>query len=127
MRKTVPFLLGMLLLAGCGDGGAARRAYLDSLVGRPEQEVVRQRGVPSRTYETGGQKFLAYDDRRLDIVPDPFFVGGFGGYGRLGGPFFGYYGGYGYPPLVVERGCETTFEVSGGRVQSWSLRGNSCQ
>lgn len=120
MRKTVPFLLGALALAGCGDGGAARRAYLDSLVGRPEQEVVRQFGVPLRTYETGGRKFLAYDDRRLDIIPDPFLVHGFGG------PAFGYFYS-GYPPLVVERGCETTFEVAGGRVQSWSLRGGECR
>ena len=27
---------------------------------------------------------------------------------------------------VVERGCETTFELAGGRVASWSLRGNAC-
>lgn len=121
MRNAAAFLLGTLLLAGCGDGGAARRAYLDSFVGRPEQELVRQFGVPTRTYETGGQKFLAYDDRRLDIIPDPLLVGGFGG------PFFGYYGSWGYPPLVVERGCETTFEVAGGRVQGWRLRGNGCR
>ena len=110
-------------MACCGYGVAARRAYLASLVGQNETELVRQFGVPTRTYEAGGRKFLAYDQRRLDIIPSGPFFGGYGGFGHFG-PGFGLYGAF--PPAVVERGCETTFEVDGGRVARWSLRGNTC-
>ncbi|MBC7800532.1 MAG: hypothetical protein H7Z10_07910 [Gemmatimonadaceae bacterium] len=113
------------LLSGCAPG-FDRPAFLTTFVGQPEAEVVRRLGVPSRTYETGskeagGRTFLAYSDRRIDIVPGGPFFGGFGyfggGYGRYGG---------GFPSQVIERGCETTFEVADGRVLSWSLRGNAC-
>ena len=120
-------LLLPLLLAACGDGGAARRAYLASLIGQNETDLVRQLGVPTRTYEAGGRKFLAYDQRRLDVIPAGPFFGGFGyGYGGFGhwGPGFGLYGAF--PPAMVERGCETTFELDGNRVAGWSLRGNAC-
>ena len=122
MMMCAPLLVA---LAGCGDGGAARLAFLASLVGQYETDLVRQLGVPTRSYETDGRKFLAYDQRRLDIIPAGPFFGGFG-YGRFGywGPGLGLYGAF--PPSVVERGCETTFELAGGRVASWSLRGNAC-
>ena len=120
----------LIALAGCGDGGAARMAFLTSLIGQNETDLVRLLGVPSRTYETAGRKFLAYDQRRLDIVPVGPLYGGFGyggfGYGGFGrwGPGFGPYAAF--PPVVVERGCETTFELAGGRVAAWALRGSLC-
>ena len=93
---------------------------LASLVGQPETEVVRQLGVPTRSYETGGRKFIAYDERRTELIPQAPFIGGFG--------YFGYgYGGFGgLPAQLIERGCETTLEVAGGRVVSWTLRGSAC-
>lgn len=112
----VPVLLLCLAAAACATG-PDRRVLLGALVGQPEAEVVRQFGVPDRSYETGGRKFIAYDERRTDVIPASPFLGGFG--------YFGYgYGGF--PPQLVERGCETTLEVAGGRVVSWSLRGNAC-
>ena len=111
-------MLLCLAAAACGTG-PDRRVVLSALVGQPETEVVRQLGVPSRSYETGGRKFIAYDERRTDLIPAAPFIGGFGylGYG---------YGGFAFPPQVIDRGCETTLEVAGGRVVSWSLRGNAC-
>lgn len=121
--RSSPLLL-VLALAACGNYGAERRAYLSSLIGAPEPELVRQLGVPSRSYETEGRKFVAYDERRVDLIPAGPFFGGFGyGYGGFGG---GYGGFGGFPPQIVERGCETTFEIGAGRVQSWALRGNAC-
>ena len=107
-------------VAGCAPG-VDRRAYLASLVGQPEAEVVRQLGVPSRAYETGGRKFIAYTEQRTDVLP----LGGFYG-GGLGfwGAGYGYFGGF--APQVIERRCETTFEIAEGRVLSWALRGNVC-
>ena len=117
-KPTLALLL--CTLAGACATGPDRRLVLASLVGQSETEVVRQLGVPTRSYETGGRKFIAYDERRTDVVPPQPFIGGFG--------YFGYgYGTFGaFPAQLVERGCETTFEVSGGRVVSWSLRGNAC-
>ncbi len=117
MRKIV-LLAFALTLASCVDPGAQRRAFLASLIGQPEAVAVQTLGVPTRTYQAGGTKFLAYDQRRVDVLPGGPFYGGYGyGWG-------GYYGGF--PPAVIERGCEMTLEVVGGTVRSWSLRGTVC-
>ena len=84
---------------------------------------MRRLGVPSRTYETGERKFLAYSEQHSDLIGGGPFFGGLGYFG----PGYGGYGGYGgFPTEVVERKCETTFEVGNGRVLAWSLRGNAC-
>lgn len=118
MKKALAWLL-CLAVAGCVTG-PDRRLLLTSLVGQPEAEIVRQFGVPTRTYEAGGRKFIAYDERHTDLIPPAPFIGGFG--------YFGYgYGTFGsFPARLIESGCETTFEVAGGRVVSWALRGNTC-
>ena len=124
----MPFLLLPALAACALNNGEERRAYLTSLVGAPEAELVRQLGVPTRSFETTGRRFVAYDERRVDVYPGGPFFGGFGGYGGFGYGGFGSGLGLGYAflPQVVERGCETTFEIGDGRVQSWALRGNAC-
>lgn len=109
-------ILCAALLAGCAPA-FDRPAFLATFVGQPEDELVRRLGVPSRTFEANGRKFLAYAERRSEIIP----VGaGFGGYGYFG-PSFGY-----IPSEVIDRSCETTFEVANGRVLTWLLRGNAC-
>lgn len=113
-RLMIPTVLAAFL-AGCAPA-FDRPAFLATLVGQPEAAVVRQLGVPSRTYETNGRKFLAYSERRVEVVP----VGLGYGYGYFG-PSFGY-----SPSQIIERACETTFEVGDGRVLTWSLRGNAC-
>ncbi len=118
-----PVLASALALAGCANGIAQREAELAPLVGQPESAVVQRLGVPTRTYETGGEKFLAYNQSRLDYEPGfgPYY-GGFYGRGFYGG---GFYGG-GFPPEIIQRDCETTFELANGAVKSFALRGNSC-
>jgi hypothetical protein len=113
-RVVLLLLIG--LLAGCVNQIAAREARLRPFIGQPESVLVQQLGVPSRTYETAGVKYLAYDEQSIDVVP------GFPNYN----PYFtGWYGG-GFPPQVVELRCETTFEVADGTVRSFNLRGNAC-
>lgn len=121
MRWTLPALAVMGLVA-CAPR-VDRRAYLSALVGQPETELIRQLGVPSRTYDTAGRRFVAYSERRTGIYGGPFFGGVSGGFGYFGGGY-GLYGAF--PAQVVERGCETTFELGEGRVLSWALRGNAC-
>jgi hypothetical protein len=118
MRR--PILLALaLLLTGCVDELAKREAVLNQFVGHPEPELVQQLGVPTRTYETAGVKYLAYDESRVDLIPPlpPFGAGPWWVYGSYGG---------GFPPQVVTLTCETTFAVAGGVVKSYTLRGNAC-
>ena len=115
MRRVVLLALAGLV-AGCVNQFAARQAYLSHFIGQPEAVLVQQMGVPMRSYETGGVKYLAYDESRVDILPafptyNPFFTGWYGG---------------GFPPQVVEWKCETTFAVSDDTVKSYTLRGNAC-
>lgn len=110
-------LLAMaLVLAACTNQLAVRQAQLNQFVGVPVGVLVQQLGVPNRTFETGGVKYLAYVDRRLDFVPYPPYP--------YGPPFWGWYGNY--PPQAVELVCETTFAVAHDVVQSFTLHGNAC-
>lgn len=117
MRRLLT--LGLLLpLLGCMPAISPRHvAFLNSLIGRSEADLVRAVGVPTRTYEAGGHKFLAYDRGSRAIYPDPVapYPWGWG---------WGY--GYGVFPEVVDYHCETTFEIAEGRVLTWARRGNAC-
>src|SRR3954467_6971343 len=98
MRRAVMLLLTGLL-TGCVNQLAVREARLGQLVGQPEAVLVQQMGVPTRAYETGGVKYLAYLEQRLEVMPS------FPSYGPY---FMGWYGG-GFPPQVLDLRCETTF------------------
>ena len=66
-RAIVLLLTG--LLAGCVNQLAVREARLRQFIGQPEAALVQQMGVPNRVYETGGVKYLAYDEHSIDVVP----------------------------------------------------------
>ena len=87
-------------------------AALNQLVGQPEQTLLLSMGVPIRSYETDGVKYLAYEERRVDIIP--------------GAPGIGVWNVGAIPPQPIERWCETTFQVAQGTVRSFILRGNAC-
>lgn len=115
-------LLALVLLGGCAAHALkVRRAYLTSLIGESEVALVRQMGVPTRTFEANGEKFLAYDTRHLEVVP-----------GFYGPPWFGpRFGPFAWSyawntPYVVARGCETTFEIKDEKVASFSVHGPDC-
>jgi hypothetical protein len=118
---AVVAILGTLpLLAACGDPVLEqRKAALGQLVGQTEAELVRQMGAPARSFESNGHRFLAYVEHRSELNPwtAPWTQHGY----RSGG-----FGGAEFPPEVLERACETTFEIADGRVQSFSLRGDAC-
>jgi hypothetical protein len=104
-------------LAGCTNQLAVRQAELNQWIGRPETELLTVMGVPDRTYEANGLKFLAYSDHRVEWLPGtpPYPYG----------PPFGWYAG-GIPPQAIALSCDTTFTISSGVVRSYSLRGNAC-
>jgi hypothetical protein len=114
-------LAAVLLLAACTTYSLEQRqAYLGQFVGHDEADVVRVLGVPPRTYEASGHRFIAYIEQRTDVVPGWY---GPGWYGPWGGP--GPWGG-GLPPEVIQRVCVTTFAIDAGKVTSFSLQGNAC-
>lgn len=111
----------VLLVAGCANELAEREAFLNTLVGHSEDDLVRTIGVPSRTFEVNGHRFLAYTESRVDVIPGSPGPGPWGwGWGWGGGY------GAGFLPVVVNRVCETTFEIFEGKVASYTLRGNAC-
>jgi len=88
-RLGLVLLIG--LLGGCTDMLAARQAQLNTFVGRSELDVVQAMGVPSRTFETNGVKFLSYQQQQTQVIPgSPWY---------WYGPVPGFYGGF--PPQVV--------------------------
>jgi hypothetical protein len=104
-------MLGLLLVAACDPYELQhRKQELAGYVGVSEADLVRAMGVPTRTFEAGGHRFLAYDQTTQTITPPPYPWG----YGA------------GFPAGVVNYTCETTFEIADGRVISTSLRGNAC-
>jgi len=121
MRKILPVsaALASLAVAGCVYPRPSHVAALNALVGKSETDLVRAEGVPTRTYQTGGSKFMAFSMSHVESVPGDYY--GWGGWGRWGGGW----GAWGYPE-VIERDCTTTFELKAGIVQGWTLRGNAC-
>lgn len=117
MRTIGLTIVAGMMLAGC-ETGPSRQQVLASMVGRPESDVIRAFGAPQRMIEANGHRFIAYEDTGVGYVPTaPFSPFGFG---------YGYGYGYGAVALPVVRSCETTLEINGGRVTSWTLRGNAC-
>lgn len=111
----------VLLLAGCATG-AKYEAALNSYVGKPELDLVRNWGAPAQTYETGGSKFLVYSSKRTLVFPgtSPMYTTSYSGYQayttEIGGT----------KPTSIPMSCETTFEVVDGKVSAWTYRGNDC-
>ena len=65
-------LAGVALLAGCAYPNPQHVAALNTLVGKSETDLVRAHGVPTRTYETGGRKFLSYNISRIESIPGDY-------------------------------------------------------
>lgn len=105
-------------LGGCATGPPLE-ARLQAWIGRSEGELVSAFGVPERTYEVEGRKFLQYEERRTQLVPgDPL---------RYGWPYRRYYGPAWAPPAYVVRQCDVTFALRKGVVESFSFRGDGCR
>lgn len=105
-----------LLLAGCATGPSLEQR-LTPLIGRSEGDLVAALGVPTRTYEADGRKFLQYEQRWAQVVPGDFY--GYGPYWRFP-PLW-------VPPAYVLRGCDITFTLQQGRVESFAWRGDGCR
>ena len=110
------WVMGLALAACCAgcarQGPSALDVKLASMVGQSETALVRQLGVPNRTLETGGHRFVAYVERRQSLVP---------GGGYWGPPWWGWSG-----TQVVTQSCVITFEIEADKVKGYSYRGDGC-
>jgi len=139
--RLIP-LAALLVLAGCETPSPAQRKLLDSMVGQPELSLIRQFGVPTRSFAANGHNFLAYIDSQTNYTGGgggwgwgwggggwgwggPGWGGGWGGWGGGPGGFGGYGGGPGWGTAYTSS-CQTTFEVAGGKVSAWTMRGDGC-
>ena len=101
----------MLCLAGCVvPTRAAFNAQMSAFIGRPEVDVIMAFGVPTRSAEAGGLRFIEYDRRRVVSWP--------GNNWYWGSPYFVDY--------VETRECRLTFTLRDGSVVHFDSRGNDC-
>lgn len=102
--------LALLLLAACATKGNYAK-LIDSWVGATELELVRIWGAPEQTYETDGRKFIVYtinehSSSKIRQTGDALTPSA--------------------SIKTIRLHCETTFELSGGIIQSWNKKGNAC-
>ena len=113
MRRLLP----LLLLAGCATGPGIE-ARLAPLVGGSEAALVEALGVPTRTHEAGGLRFLQYEERRQVLHQvDPYVGRPFGRFSPY--PIAG--------PILLTPSCDITFTLREARVESFTLRGDDCR
>ena len=121
MRPLIRFApLTALVLAACAQGPTLEQR-LSTYVNRTEGELVAELGVPVRTYDVEGRRFLQYEQRRTVAYSEP-------GYYRPWfspwGPQMGYWPA---PTTYAVVGCDITFALRQGRVESFTFRGQGCR
>ena len=119
MRRTL--ILLPLLLAACAQGPGLQER-LSAWVGRSEADLVAELGVPVRTYETEGRRFLQFEQWRTVAVSQPYWDRPMF---TPWGPRYGAWGGGGVAYATI--GCDITFEMRERRVASFSFRGEGCR
>ena len=119
MKKIALLIFVSIGLAGClttEEYAERRAAPYEIWMGQTELELVRVWGVPDRSYQTGGIKFLAFVKQTVvntpgvPAFPPPPAVPTIPA----------------TPPSVEIFTCTTTFEVSDGRLVGWSTNGDRC-
>ena len=117
MTARIALLSLPIALAACAAPGPTFDQRMATFVGRGEGDLVANLGVPVRTYETEGRRFLQFEEQRTILVPgDPW--GGFGpwGYRRV----------WAAPPSYAVTKCEVTFALRQNRVEGFTSRGEAC-
>jgi hypothetical protein len=99
MRKVAVFIIALGALAACNRTERMNEA-MDSWKGRSETDLIRHFGAPTSSADSGGSRFLTWDDRRVGVTMASY-----------SGTKF----------------CKRTFELQGGVVQHSSYEGNNCR
>ena len=118
-RALLALLLLPPLLTACAQGPTLQQR-LSTFVGQSEGDLVAQMGVPVRVHEAEGRRFLQFEQRRTVAISEPgFYRPHFGPWG----PRWAYAP---MPPSFAVYGCDITFALRDGRVESFTFRGQGC-
>jgi len=115
------FLVVAVLLTGCATTANYEKIWR-SWVGSSEKQLVSSWGVPDRTYEASGTKYLVYGRSSTAFIPgtppsyQTTFVGNTAYTTPVGGT----------APMAVNMSCVTTFEVEADTIRRWRWQGNNC-
>lgn len=113
MRSVL--LLPLLALGACATGPSFSER-MATLVGHSESDLVQALGVPVRTHEADGQRFLQFEERRTVLYPSPDPFPFYGPYGRWRGGYAGSAYGLAF--------CDVTWSLRNGRAQGFTARGS---
>lgn len=110
------------LVAGCATTGQYDRS-LNALIGLREAELVQRLGRPSRVYESGGLRYVVYEQRDTAYI-----AGNANGYQTVGrGVDTRQVAVGGTPETAIPVQCTTTFELQDAKVVAWDHKGNYCK
>jgi hypothetical protein len=120
-------ILGVVVLSvvSCAQLPSTRgyTKLMDSWVGSSEASVISQWGVPDSSYSSGTTKYITYRSQRSFTIPGraPTYRTHCSGYSCTSTPSGG------SSAYTSTSRCETTFVINGGRVSSYSFKGNACR
>jgi len=113
MRRLILSL--PVVLAACATGPTLEQR-LSTFVGQREGDLVAGLGVPVRTYEVDGRRFLQFERQRTVLVPgDPWPYG-----------YYGMWRPWAVPSSYAVVRCDITFILRGGLVEGFTLHGEGC-
>jgi hypothetical protein len=115
--RIAPALLLLPLLAACAVGPTLQQR-LSTFIGLGEGDLVAELGVPVRSYETDGRRFLQFERERTVAIsqPEPMFY-----------PYpYRYRPWIAPPPAYAQVRCDITFALRDRRVESFTLNGQAC-
>lgn len=108
-RHARVWLLAMVgcSVAGCATTGAYEQS-LGAWKGHSDAELIKARGAPAETFNSDGHTFLVY--LSSTVVPFSFMPNTLGS----------------HADHTKSKFCTTVFDVSGGVVVGWAIKGNDC-
>lgn len=125
MKKYAFIAAALAFLAACATEIDTKYVTaMDSYVGQSETRLIEGMGVPDKVYKLDrGTKVVTYTSKAQRYVGGPGFDMCLGGFDN----HFGYSACRGnYPSRIIPEYCDINFNIAGGKVTSWSQKGNSC-
>lgn len=122
MRKCLPLLALLLLLAAC-TSEAKYQAMLDGWVGASERDLIQGWGPPDSSYENEDAKYLTWNRVYQNFMPGtpPSYTSHVVGDRVYTVPWGG------SPGFLYTSRCKTTFTLVHGKVTGWRVEGNACR
>jgi hypothetical protein len=114
-------IVAALALAGCQTTEGFDK-FASGFVGQSEAAIIGRFGVPDKTYEAGGTKYLAFTRSQTSYSPGvaPSYQSNV-----IGNTVYTTSVG-GMAPSVYTANCTLNFQITKGVVSGYSFNGNGC-